>query len=62
MGFMGVANSLDHFILMEDEQLLRFKRVSPRILVEMEMEDGPMKELEVFWEKGSFFQTFHQTL
>ena len=48
MGFMGVANSLDHFILMEDEQLLTHERVSLRILVDMEMEDGLPIELKVF--------------
>ena len=53
-GFMGIANSLGRFILMEDEQLLGFERVSSRVLVEMEVEEGLPAELEVFWEEISF--------
>ena len=53
-GFMSVVNSLGRFILMEDEQLLGFERVSPMVLVEMEVDECFPAELEVIWDMNSF--------
>ena len=53
---MGIANALGKFILMEDGQLLGFERVSPRVLVEMAVDEGFPAELEVVWEGGLFVQ------
>ena len=36
---MGIANAIGKFILMEEEQVLGFKRRTPKILVEMEVLD-----------------------
>ena len=55
-GFMGKANAPGKFILMEDNQLLGFERVSPRVLVESDVIEGLLAELEVLWEGGSFIQ------
>ena len=35
--FMGISNSIGKFILMEVDQLFGFKRVSPRVLVELDV-------------------------
>lgn len=54
-GFIGIANTIGKFILMEDDQLLGFKRCSsPRVLVEMDCSEGLPAEWEVIWDGGFF--------
>ena len=52
----NVPNSIDTFLLIEDEQLLGFERSSPRVLVDMDLSHGLPNDLEVIWEGGSFIQ------
>ena len=52
----NVPNSIDTFLLIEDEQLLGFERSSPRVLVDMDLSHGLSDDLEVIWEGGYFIQ------
>ena len=53
---MGITNSLSKFFLMEDDQLLGFERVSPKVLVDMVVAEVFPVELKVIWEGGFFYQ------
>ena len=51
-----MENFIGKFIHIEDSHLMGFDRKVPHVLVEMEMENGLPKDLEVVWEGGTFMQ------
>ena len=46
-GFMVVANIIEKFVLIEEEQLMAAESKLPRMLVEINVEDGLPEEMEV---------------
>ena len=53
-GFHGGGKCNWLFMLIEDDQILGFDRLAPRVLVDMDLLDGLPDELEVQWDGGSF--------
>ena len=55
-GFMGIINSIGNFILMEEDQLMGLSRRTIRVLLEVEVCDGPLEDIVVQWQGGTFIQ------
>ena len=51
-----MENSIEKFIHIEEEHLVGFECKAPQVLVEIDMENGFPKEIEVIWEAGYFLQ------
>ena len=46
-GFMAVVNTIGSFMLIEEDQLLGFDRLTPHVLVDMDLTDSLPDEWEV---------------
>lgn len=55
---MAIDNSIGTFMLIEDDQLLGYKRSAPRVMVDMHLSNGLPDEIEVFWDGGKFIQNW----
>jgi hypothetical protein len=54
--FIYVANSIGLFIQLEDRIFIDPDKRMPRVLVELEVEDGLPAELDIHWEGGIHVQ------